>query len=152
MRWFVRVGVLALLVVAPGCVIHVDGHGPDLLDEAIRDAAAEVNLHHAMMTGAATMDEVRAEVARHDAAMHDRLAEMHHRMDDWYCTDYSGMDAMGGMMDQVEAREAAYQTQISAATTVVAAHELCGDYGDDMDQLFGRMMNRWMMMDCEYGW
>ena len=152
MRHCLRIAVLALLVVAPACAIHLDDHGPDMLDEAIRSAAAEVNLHHAMMTSAQTMDDVRAEVARHDGAMDDRLREMHRRMNDWGCVDYGGMHAMDGMLDEVEAREAAYATEVAAATTVTGARDVCAHYGDDMDVLFGRMMNRWTMMDCEYDW
>lgn len=149
-RWALLLA--ALLVAAPACVIHLDGHGPDQLDDAIRDAGAEVNLHHALMTGAQTMEAVRAEVARHTAAMDDRVRELQRRMNDWYCVDYGGMDALEHMLDELEDREHAYQTDMAALTSVVAAHEACGDYGDDMDELLGRMMNRWMSMDCEYGW
>lgn len=153
MRARLRTGfaVLALLV-APACAIHLDGHGPDMLDDAIRDAAAEVNLHHARMTGAESMDEVRVEVTRHAVAMDDRMHEMRRRMDHWYCSDYGGMSTLEGMLDQVEAREHAYRADMAPLTSVVAAREECAQYGDDMEELFGRMMNRWMMMDCEYGW
>jgi hypothetical protein len=152
MRALTRLALLAALVWAPACVIHLDGHGPDGLDDAIRAAAAEVNLHHAMMGGAADMDEVRGEVARHEAKMDDRLRRMHREMDDGWCHDHGDMDAMHGTLDQVEAREAAYQAAVGAASTPAEARALCATYGEDMEALFSRMMDRWRSMDCVWEW
>jgi hypothetical protein len=150
MRNLVRIGVLALCLATPACVIHLHGDGADLLDEAIRDAAAEVNLHHAMIIGAADLDEVEAEAARHDQAMGDRLRTVRRRVDDDGCADHHGMDAMASLADQLAARHAAYVAELAAVTTVSAAHLACDRYGDDMEVMFGRMMDRWTTMDC--GW
>lgn len=147
-RWLLA----AFVWLAPGCAMHLGGHGPEMLDEAIRDAAAEVNLHHALMGGADDMNEVRVEMSRHAAAMDDRLREMRRRVDDWSCEDHGGMDALEGLMEEVEAREAAYRVDMRGMGDVAGAREVCGRYGDEMDEMLGRMMNRWRMMDCEYGW
>ena len=143
--------LLALLVAASACVIHFDGDGHDPLDEAIGDTAAEVNTHRAILDAAADLTAVRAELARHQQAMDDRLRILHHRVDDRSCDDDQGMGSLRALTDSVAGVHHTYVADMDAMTSVAAAHERCDGYGTAMGDLLGHMMDRWMFMDCEHG-
>lgn len=143
--------LLALLVATSACVIHLDGDGPDALDEAIGDTAAEVNTHHAVMDAAADLDAVRAELARHAAAMDRELRLLRHRVDDRDCHDGQGMSSLRALLAAVEGEYADYAADMTVVTSVDGARGRCDSYGSAMGELLGHMMDRWIFMDCDHG-
>jgi len=149
-RWS-RVGLapfLALMLAGCGVIIIDSTTGHDELNGAIRDTAAEINLHYANVHAAPTVVEARAEVERHRAAMvaHDRDLGRHiHAM---ICVG-GGADDMMGLMASVDARVDVYVAQAMTAPTVTDLLALCLAYADELDRLFDRMDDQADRLGCE---
>jgi hypothetical protein len=141
-------GLVALLALS-ACVIWVDPDDSELDARVVR-AAAEVNRHHARIEDAVDLAGARAEVARHDVEMHQRLNEVRAELHgDWRC-DWGGMDDMRGMMDSTEALFVDYLDAVDAAGDLADVRALCDAYSDAMDHALSRMMDHWDDMRCDW--
>jgi hypothetical protein len=138
--------VLCLSLLGLSCAIHLTDHHWDDIDRAIQRAAGEVNLHYVNVMDAPTYVEARAEVARHAPVMYARLAEVRDRLDDSGCLDGAG--SMHGMVDAAAARLDAYVAETDTMASRADLRDACERYGDDMDHLLGRMLDRWDAIWC----
>lgn len=136
--------LLAAALVLTGCAIYIDDDETEL-ERAVAAVGAEVNLHHANVESARTLDQVAAELTRHRFAIADRLDDVSARLDD--CWGY-GMSDMRDRLRRVEERVDAYLAEMGGMVSMPDAMGACDRYGDDMDDLLGRMMNRPMTVDC----
>jgi hypothetical protein len=137
---------LCLSLVGAACAIHLDGDHWNDMDRAIDRAAAEVNLHYVQLTDAATVADARAEVARHAAVMVARLDDLRARVDDSGCLESDG--SMNGIVDSAVDRLDAYVEEMAGMNDVLALRDASERYGDDMNDIFGRMMIRRNEMRC----
>ncbi len=139
--------VVAIWLALGACATPVDG-GPDPLDGAITAVAAEVNLDAALMGAAGTVEEARAELARHLASMEETLETVRQRLADRCDARSRGMGTMAELVSQIEIRLAAYAAEIAAAGSMPAVADAARRYGDEMDALLERIMERWNGIDC----
>ena len=129
---------LALLLAGCGVIIIDSTSGHDELHGAIRDTAAEINLHYAQLRAAPTVFEARVEVERHRVAMEAHDRELGRNLHAMRCAA-GGADDMFGLMANLEARVEAYVTAAMNAPTVPDLVALCHTYADDLDRLFDRL-------------
>jgi hypothetical protein len=146
-RWIAP--VLAMLLAGCGLIVIDESWQYPALDDAVHEAAAEINLHYAMLDGADTLADARAECDRHAVAIDEDLRHMRGHMYAMTC-DPNGREGMMGLMTSLEARVARYLAEAEAATTVEAIRALARQYGDDAEQLFDRISDRADTMAC-YG-
>ncbi len=139
--------VVAISLALGACAASVDT-APDPLDDALTAVAAEVNLDAALMGTATTVDEARAELGRHLDSMDDVLRAVRQRLGDRCDARSRGMSTMAELVSLVEARLASYAAEIAAAGSMPAVADATRRYGDDMDVLLERIMERWNGIDC----
>jgi hypothetical protein len=132
--------ILAVGLAGCGLIVIEDRWERELLDDTIRDAAAELNLHYAVVDGAATVQRAMDDVGRR---LRGRILVM--------VCDGSGHASMMGFMVAWEDRVSAYLVAAAAAPTLAEARTICRDYADDMDELMDRMRDRAGAMDCREG-
>jgi hypothetical protein len=148
MRTPARCLLVAAVLALGGCGVWVlsDDH-PDPMDNAIARAAAEVNLHYALLGEIEAPGEARAEVERHAGTMTLRLDAVRYRMDVVHC-DPAGMAMMRHLLGEANELVARYRAEVQAAPDREAIGAACRRYGDDMDAIIGAMLARWNRMGC----
>jgi uncharacterized protein (DUF849 family) len=150
-----RRAVFLMVMLASGLVAA--GCGPDTdtptaeqeaFDQAVVAVAAEVNLHHLQLDRATTMDEVRVEATRHDAAMRAALDSMRERLEPLDRCAATTARLQTTRMDAISTELGEHEAAISAAADLAAVRAELERYDAAIMDLLARLRQRWTDQGC----
>jgi hypothetical protein len=118
-------------------------------EQAVANARTENDVHHRSVAAAATMEEVAAEMARHQDAASAIHGDMRLRIGHVAFCDYgTSRDDMLGMMDAADEKESDHQVAVAQTSSVEEARVACDVHFTSMSGLLQGMDERWGDMAC----
>ena len=113
------------------------------VQDAVRDADAEVASRHAVIAGLVSMPEARLELDRHAVALDaDLLHVRSHLSDlDWHCDDWT-LDRAWNVLEDIEHRFHLYVGETAVMGGMDELRPACDDYAGDMEGLFSALRRR----------